>query len=97
MLSIIVALSTHKFKKVQQLTDRITKVARENLTGKYGHQAGDEILRQVSNILLANIRSTDVAARYGGEEFALILPGVGLKGAPGVAERIRRSVKAECG
>lgn len=64
---------------------------------KYGHQAGDEILRQVSNILLANIRSTDVAARYGGEEFALILPGVGLKGALGVAERIRRSVKAECG
>lgn len=45
MLSIIVALSTPKFKKVQQLTDRITKVARENLTGKYGHQAGDEILR----------------------------------------------------
>mgnify|MGYP000937827547 CR=1 FL=1 len=64
---------------------------------KYGHQAGDEILQQVSNILLANIRSTDVAARYGGEEFALILPGVGLKGALGVAERIRRSVKAECG
>lgn len=51
----------------------------------------------MSNILLANIRSTDVAARYGGEEFALILPGVGLKGALGVTERIRRSVKAECG
>jgi diguanylate cyclase (GGDEF)-like protein len=40
----------------------------------YGHDAGDEILQQIAEILQSNIRSLDVVARIGGEEFAIVLP-----------------------
>jgi diguanylate cyclase (GGDEF)-like protein/PAS domain S-box-containing protein len=40
----------------------------------YGHAAGDSILRELGQFLLANIRAEDIACRYGGEEFILILP-----------------------
>lgn len=61
---------------------------------KYGHQAGDECLKQVA-VMLDKIlhRATDLVARYGGEEFAVILPDVNLKGASAVAERMRVAVE----
>ena len=40
----------------------------------HGHQAGDRVLQEVSKIIKANTRATDVLARYGGEEFAVIIP-----------------------
>ncbi|MSP24818.1 MAG: GGDEF domain-containing protein, partial [Myxococcales bacterium] len=58
----------------------------------WGHQAGDEVLKAISRLLLASIRTGDVAARYGGEEFVLILPDTPLEGAVLVAERIRKNV-----
>ncbi len=60
----------------------------------YGHSAGDEALRQVSDTIRAQIRSTDYFARIGGEEFALILPETDLDGAIYLAERIRAAVAA---
>lgn len=47
----------------------------------FGHTAGDEILKQLANILNKRARNTDVVARYGGEEFAVILPNTDKKGA----------------
>ena len=40
----------------------------------FGHQAGDEVLRQLAEMLRANVRAHDLVARYGGEEFAVLLP-----------------------
>ena len=40
----------------------------------YGHAAGDEILRELGNLLLRQVRGEDIACRYGGDEFILILP-----------------------
>lgn len=59
----------------------------------YGHPAGDEILRQVANLLAPNLRTFDKIARYGGEEFVIILPQTELKGAAAVAEKLRRLVE----
>ena len=55
----------------------------------FGHQAGDEVLRQVGAILPAHIEEMAVAARYGGEEFALILPDTSAKKALKIAEEVR--------
>ena len=59
----------------------------------YGHQAGDECLKQVAFAMAkATERGGDLLARYGGEEFGIILPDTKLGGAAFVAERMRHSV-----
>ena len=60
---------------------------------QFGHQRGDMVLRQVSQILKDEIRKTDIAARYGGEEFVLILPETSKKDAFVVAEKVRKAVQ----
>jgi diguanylate cyclase (GGDEF)-like protein len=56
---------------------------------KYGHQAGDFVLKKSAEILNSELRGSDIVARYGGEEFVAILPKRDLKGAYSIAERIR--------
>lgn len=46
----------------------------KSLNDTYGHQAGDEVLRNIAGILRAESRETDIIARYGGEEFVIIFP-----------------------
>ncbi len=61
----------------------------------YGHQVGDDCLRQVAKALENSVlRPGDLVARYGGEEFVLVLPGIDLDGALLVANRILESVQA---
>jgi diguanylate cyclase (GGDEF)-like protein len=57
-----------------------------------GHQAGDEVLRTLAELLKETVRDNDIVARYGGEEFAIILPSVPPKGATILAERIRKLI-----
>ena len=59
---------------------------------EYGHVVGDRVLVAIGAILLANVRSFDVASRLGGDEFALLLPEIDTSGAVIVAERICRDV-----
>ncbi len=59
----------------------------------YGHQAGDDILRQLANTLRAEFRDADLPARYGGEEFAVVLPSTDLRGAIECAERTRSAIE----
>lgn len=59
----------------------------------YGHPAGDQVLKQLAQIIKQNVRETDLVARYGGEEFTVILPGMGKENAKDVAERIRLAVR----
>lgn len=59
----------------------------------YGHQAGDECLRQVSDVLRSALkRPADLATRYGGEEFAVILPYADRDSGEVVAEKIRVAI-----
>lgn len=61
----------------------------------YGHQKGDKILKQVSEIVKSSIRQGDIAARWGGEELSVYLPLMGVEQAVHVAERIRKRVMDE--
>jgi diguanylate cyclase (GGDEF)-like protein len=59
----------------------------------YGHQAGDDCLRRVAEVLANSLqRSGELLARYGGEEFVALLPGSDLETAAQIAERLRRRV-----
>lgn len=61
---------------------------------RYGHQAGDECLKQVASALRAGARRpADVVARYGGEEMSLVLPDTDQQGAWALAEQLRKSVR----
>ncbi len=55
-----------------------------------GHQAGDQALMHVSEVVKSALRPTDYVARYGGEEFLLILPGTGLNEAHEIVGRLQR-------
>ncbi len=59
----------------------------------YGHDAGDEILKQISKILQINLRSMDVVCRIGGEEFAIILPETPHQNLVVVVNRLLKEVR----
>jgi two-component system cell cycle response regulator len=59
----------------------------------YGHDAGDEVLREFATRVRAHTRGIDVVARFGGEEIVVLVPDTPLDGAGAVAERIRERVE----
>ena len=63
----------------------------------YGHQTGDDVLREVADALVANTKGFDVAARYGGDEFVVLLPGCRHDDAIAVAQRARAAIAREVG
>ena len=60
----------------------------KDLNDSCGHNAGDQVLKQVANTLLSITRMTDIIARLGGDEFAIILPDTDSEGAITLAEKI---------
>lgn len=65
----------------------------KDINDRHGHHAGDAVLRELSNILMASVRApADLPARLGGEEFAVILPDSRRDEARRVAERLREQV-----
>jgi two-component system cell cycle response regulator len=60
---------------------------------RYGHLAGDDVLRRVAATIAAGLRVGDTAYRYGGEEFLMMLPEQDAEAALGAADRLRRAVE----
>jgi two-component system cell cycle response regulator len=59
----------------------------------FGHDAGDEVLREFGVRLATNVRAVDLPFRMGGEEFVVVMPGTRLEDAQRIAERIRINVE----
>jgi diguanylate cyclase (GGDEF)-like protein len=60
----------------------------------YSHAMGDAVLRQVAELLQANVRHTDLLARYGGEEFVIAFPQTSLEQAVKLCEKLRSVIEA---
>lgn len=65
----------------------------KRLNDTLGHEAGDQVLQKLGQLLLSNSRSTDVICRYGGEEITLILPNTDLQSAYRRAEKLRQQIR----
>ena len=65
----------------------------KSVNDKYGHQAGDAVLKEIARLLKDEAREIDRVGRYGGEEFLLILSGTVLDAAVTFAERLREKVE----
>lgn len=64
----------------------------KNINDKFGHNTGDAVLKEVSQIISCSLREVDLIARWGGEEFIVILPSTGIEGALIPASRILKSI-----
>ncbi len=105
----LTGLYCHRYFK-ERLDEDILKAARikqhlsllmldidgfKNYNDKYGHTAGDIVLKVIGNILQSSVDLGDLAARYGGEEFVLILFGKGKPEALKLADLIRKKIESE--
>ncbi len=64
----------------------------KEVNDRYGHAAGDSVLKDLALVLTHSLREIDTAGRWGGEEFALILPGTDIAGGVRLCERIRQTL-----
>jgi diguanylate cyclase (GGDEF)-like protein len=64
----------------------------KEINDTYGHQKGDDVLKQIGDLFISHARDSDIPARYGGEEFAIILPHTDKLFAYNLSERIRKGV-----
>jgi len=64
----------------------------KEVNDRYGHAAGDSVLKELALVLTSSLREIDTAGRWGGEEFALILPGTDIAGGARLCERIRQAL-----
>lgn len=64
----------------------------KRINDRYGHFAGDHLLRSVGECIRGTLRASDIPCRYGGEEFCVLLPETDVSGASVIAEKIRAEV-----
>jgi two-component system cell cycle response regulator len=67
----------------------------KSVNDSYGHDAGDDVLREFALRMRKSIRGLDLACRYGGEEFVIVMPETEMNVATTVAERLRRRIASE--
>jgi len=65
----------------------------KQINDRYGHDAGDDVLREFASVLRRTLRESDLAGRWGGEEFVLLLPGTDEQGGAQLAERVRGALR----
>lgn len=64
----------------------------KKINDTYGHLAGDEILKQISECLIKNTKGNDIVGRFGGEEFIILLKNTNLDNSKALLEKIRKDI-----
>jgi diguanylate cyclase (GGDEF)-like protein len=64
----------------------------KRVNDRWGHAAGDAVLKELAQRVESQVRASDVAARYGGEEFVILLPDTNIDAAARLAERVRTAI-----
>ena len=67
----------------------------KNINDTYGHLVGDNVLKQLADLLRNNVRESDTVSRFGGEEFIILMPKTSLEGGYVFAERLRKIIMEE--
>jgi two-component system cell cycle response regulator len=96
-------MESHLAKLVEQATSRGKELAVlvldidyfKSINDNYGHDCGDDVLREFAIRVRKSIRGIDLACRMGGEEFVVVMPETDMAVAATVAERLRRRIAAE--
>jgi len=88
-----------ELQRAERLDERVAVVIADldhfkDVNDRFGHDAGDEVLRAFAGVLRDHSRTIDVPARLGGEEFAVLLPGTDTAGARAFAERVRSTTES---
>jgi two-component system cell cycle response regulator len=65
----------------------------KSVNDTYGHDIGDEVLKEFASRIAANVRGIDLACRYGGEEFVVVMPDTDVNFAYTVSERLRQQIE----
>ena len=65
----------------------------KTVNDRFGHQKGDEVLQNVSSIIMGAVRKGDICGRYGGEEIIIMLPSTNSRDGLNVAEKIRKKIE----
>ncbi len=91
----------HIFERIEELIERKNRFSEtfsiaiidldhfKDVNDKYGHRAGDKVLRSIAKLLKSQVRKYDVVGRYGGEEFIILFPEINREEALPVMERIK--------
>ena len=91
---------TDEFKRARRYSNRLTLAMFDidhfkEVNDRFGHPAGDRVLKGFGEIMVRSSRETDIIARYGGEEFVALLPQTTAVHGQRLAERIRRVTEAD--
>jgi len=86
------------YKHFQEFNENFTVIIIDidffkNVNDTYGHQVGDTVLCEISELIKRSVRSTDIVGRWGGEEFMIICPKTDINSAYEVAENIRKKIE----
>lgn len=90
-------MNAHLDRKIMEIADTVKPVSVlmfdidkfKAINDSYGHNAGDEVLRELARRVSRGVRDIDLVSRYGGEEFVIVMPDADIEVAVAVAERVR--------
>jgi diguanylate cyclase len=90
--------AAREIARIKRYNDSLSLVVADidhfkSINDKYGHVAGDRVLKLVAQAMVNRLRTSDIIARYGGEEFVILMPSTEIEDALNVTEQLREAIE----